>query len=79
MWEKNKDFSGEMLSRLLRSPQAMALAKLLEQMDPDTLNRAASMASQGDTDAARKALSPVLEDGRVKRLLEDMEASNGGI
>lgn len=79
MWKKSDDFSGEAFSRLLRSPQAQALARLLEQMDPDTLNRAASMASQGDTEGARKALSPVLEDGRVKRLLEDMEASNGGI
>lgn len=79
MWKKSDDFSGEALSRLLHSPQAQALARLLEQMDSDTLNRAASMASQGDTEGARKALSPVLGDNRVKRLLEDMEESNGGI
>lgn len=79
MWKKSDDFSGEALSQLLHSPQAQALARLLEQMDSDTLNRAASMASQGDTEGARKALSPVLEDGRVKQLLKDMEASNGGI
>lgn len=79
MWKKSDDFSGEALSRFLRSPQAQALARLLEQMDSDTLNRAASMASQGDTEGARKALSPVLEDNRIKRLLEDMEESNGGI
>lgn len=79
MWKKSDEYSGEALSRLLRSPQAQALARLLEQMDSDTLNRAASLASQGDTEGARKALSPVLEDGRVKHLLEDMEESNGGI
>lgn len=79
MWKKSDEYSGEALYRLLRSPQAQALARLLEQMDSDTLNRAASLASQGDTEGARKALSPVLEDGRVKHLLEDMEESNGGI
>lgn len=77
MWKKNDDFSKEDIARLLASPQARALAQMLQQMDPDTLSKAAAMATQGDADGARNALSSVLQDPKVQDLIQNMEEKHG--
>lgn len=79
MWKKSDDFSKEDLARLLASPQAQALARMLQQMDPGQLNQAAAMASQGNTEGAKQALSGVLQDPNVQQLIRDMEDNHGGI
>lgn len=77
MWKKSNDFSGEELSRLLSSPQAQALARMLQQMDPKMLNRAAELAAQGDTLGAKDALQPILSDPNVQNLIQNKEESHG--
>ena len=77
MWKKSDDFSNPDLVRLLASPQAQQLARMLGQMDPATLSRAAELATRGDTEGAKKMLSPILNDPKVKDLQESMEDTHG--
>lgn len=77
MWKKSDDFSNADLARLLASPQAQALAQMLRQMDPNTLNKAASMAAQGNTQAAQAILSPLLEDPKIRNLIQNAEDLHG--
>ena len=79
MWKKNNDFSSEELSKMLNSPQAMALAAMLQTMDPATLSQAAAAAGQGDPETAKKLLSPLLNDPKVKGLLSQMGGNHGGV
>lgn len=79
MWKKNEDFSQADISRILATKEAMALAAMLRQMDGDTLSRAASLTSQGNTAQAQALLSPLLQDPKVRELISRMEAQNGGI
>ena len=77
MWKKNNDFSQEELKKLLQSPQAQALAQMLQQMDPGTLNQAAALASQGDSLGALNLLGPVLQDPKAKDILQNREDPHG--
>ena len=77
MWKKSEGFSERDLAKLLSSPQAQALAKMLQQMDPATLNQAASMAASGNTQGAQALLSPLLKDPKVGKLIQDMEDPHG--
>lgn len=79
MNEKNREFSSAAFSELLKSKEAMALAGMLRQMDPQLLSRAASLAGSGQTEQAKQLLQPILEDQKVRQLLKKMEDSNGGI
>jgi len=79
MWKKNDDFSSEDLSRLLNSPQAMALAAMLQKMDPATLKQAADAATSGDAQTAKKLLSPLMQDPKVNDLLGQMGGKHGGV
>lgn len=77
MWKKSNDFSADDLQRLMASPQAQALAQILRQMDPNTLQQAASMAAQGNQEGAKAMLSPVLKDPKIQKLLQNGEDSHG--
>lgn len=79
MWKKNNDFSSEDLSKLLNSPQAMALAAMLQKMDQNLLAQAANAAGSGDTETAKKLLSPLTEDPKVKDLLGQIGGKHGGV
>lgn len=79
MWKKNNDFSKEELSRLLNSPEAMALAAMLQKMDPSTLNQAAAAATGGDGEKAKQLLSPLMQDPAVQKLLKGMGGNHGGV
>lgn len=79
MWKKNENFSQDDISRFLATKEAMALAAMLRQMDGDTLSRAASLATQGNTSQAQELLSPLLNDPKVRELISRMEENNGGI
>lgn len=74
MWKKNDDLSG-----LLSSPEAQALAGMLKGMDSDMLNKAASLASSGDTSGAQSVLAPLLQDPKIRELMKKLEEQNGGI
>lgn len=79
MWKKNDDFSKEDLSRLLNTPQAMALAAMLQKMDPNQLARAAEAAQAGDAQRAKQLLSPLMQDPKAADLLKQLEEKHGGI
>lgn len=72
MWKNNEDFSS-----LLSSKDAQALASLLRRMDPAILSRAAQAASGGNPEEARRLLGPVMEDPRIRELLEKMGGQHG--
>ena len=77
MWKKNDDFSKEDLSRLLNSPEAMALAAMLQKMDPGQLEKAAKAATSGDDQTAKQILAPLLNNPDASRLLEQMGGKHG--
>jgi len=79
MWKKNDDFSKENLSRLLNSPQAMALASMLQQMDPNQLAQAVEAAKSGDAQRAKQLLSPLTQDPKAAELLKQLGGNHGGI
>ena len=79
MFQKNGDFSKSDLQQLLRQPQAQELLLRLQQMDQSALQKAVELAFRGDTAGAKEALSPLLTDGEVQRLSEQMRDGNGGV
>ena len=79
MFQKNGDFSRSELERMLRQPEAQALLARLQQLDQSALQNAVNLAFRGDTAGAKEALSPLLADGEVRRLSEQMRDDHGGI
>ena len=57
------------LQALLRSPEAQQLRQLLSRGDSRSLDAAASAARSGDGNAARAALSPLLDNPEAAELL----------
>jgi len=79
MFQKNGDFSKSDLERMLRQPEARALLERLQQLDQTALQNAVNLAFRGDTAGAKEALSPLLQDDRVRELSQQMRDGNGGI
>ena len=79
MWKKNYDFSPEALSQLLHSPQAMALAAMLQKADPNLLRQVADAETKGNTEAAKELLSPLLKDPNISKLAGELGEKHGGI
>lgn len=79
MFQKNGDFSQSDLARMLRQPEAQALLSRLQQLDQAALQNAVNLAFQGDTAGARDALTPLMNDGEVQKLTQQMRDGNGGI
>ena len=77
MRKKNDDFSSQDLSRLLNSPQAMALAAMLQSADPSALSQAAAAANSGDLAGAKDLLSPLLQDPKIRALLNQIGGNHG--
>ena len=79
MFQKNGDFSRSDLEQMLCQPEARALLARLQQCDQSALRSAVDLAFRGDTAGAQEALSPLLADGEVRRLSEQMRDAHGGI
>ena len=79
MFQKNSDFSQSDLARLLRQPEARALLTRLQQLDQTALQAAVDLAFRGDTARAQQALSPLMADGEVQKLSQQMRDSHGGV
>ena len=79
MFEKNQDFSQSDLSRMLAQPEARALLERLKQMDAAALQNAVNLAFRGNTEGAKDALSPLLNDPEVQRLSQQMRDGHGGV
>lgn len=60
------------LLRLARSPEGQQLIRLLQENNPETLRNAAAQATAGDMQKAGQTLLPMLDDPRVKALLDKL-------
>ena len=65
------------LQALLRSPEAQQLRQLLSRSDSGSLDAAAAAAKSGDGNAARAALSPLLDNPEATELLRRLAARGG--
>lgn len=79
MAKKHDDFSPADLARMLQRPETQALLSRLRELDGDAIAQAAKMASEGNADGAKQALSPLLRDEQVQKLTQQMRDANGGI
>lgn len=79
MVKKNENHSSFDLAKMLQQPQTRALLARLQQLDSETLQQAAQSATQGDTEAARRLLTPLLQDEQVRDLTQQLRDANGGI
>ena len=64
--------STEQAKALAGSPAARELMALLRQKGGDELQNALSKAAQGDMEAAKQALSPLLSSPDVRQLLDKL-------
>lgn len=76
---KNQDFSQEDLAQILRRPETRALLERLQQLDSVALQQAVHQAMSGNTEGAKQALTPLMQDPRVQSLTDQMRQSHGGI
>ena len=70
--ESPKNFSMEEAMRLANSPAGKQLISMLQQQNQAELQKAMANAASGNYDAARSALSSLLDDPAVKALLKQM-------
>lgn len=77
MTDKNNDYSTPNPAHLLQNPKVQKLLVHLQQMDPELLRQAVSLASSGHTDQAQQILSPILKNEEVQQLAKEMRESNG--
>ena len=74
--QKNSDyFSVEQAKRLSQTPAARELMALLQQKSGERAARSASLARQGDYQGAEQLLRSMLDDPRIRALLEQLGGS----
>lgn len=71
--QKNFDnFSMQDAMRLVNSPAGKQLMALLQQTNPDALNKAKAQATAGDYSQIVQTLAPLLASEEVKKLLKQL-------
>lgn len=73
MQKNSENFSMQDALRLAKSPAGQQLLALLQQTDPDALNKAKAQASSGDYSQIAQTLAPLLASEDVKKLLQQLE------
>lgn len=58
--------------RMAKSPAGQQLLTLLQQSDPETIQKAMAQASSGDFSQISETLAPILASEDVKKLLQQM-------
>ena len=58
--------------RMAKSPAGQQLLTLLQQSDPETIEKAMAQASSGDFSQISETLAPILASEDVKKLLQQM-------
>lgn len=74
---QNMPDMSEML-RLARTPEGKRFLSMLQTVDPSVLNAASEQMKQGNFEAARTALSAVLNTPEGKSLLNSLGGNHGG-
>lgn len=72
MQEKSKNFSMEDARRIAQSAAGQQLLDLLKQSDSAQLQNAAQQAASGNYEAAKQALTPLLNSPQVQALLKQL-------
>ncbi len=67
--QKNPNFSMENIKNLLSTPDGLRLLALLRRDGGDTLMRAFAAIQAGDSETAKKLLSPLLDNPEARDLL----------
>ena len=77
MQNKQENFSMQDALRLANSPAGKELLSILQSQNNDNLQKAKSQAEKGEFDAVQKTLSGLLQDPKVRKLLEEMSGKHG--
>ena len=72
MQENSANFSMEDARRMAQSEAGQQLLSLLKQSDSAQLQNAAQQAASGNYEAARQALTPLLNSPQVQALLKQL-------
>ena len=72
MQKNSQDFNLQEALRLAKSPAGQQLLTLLQQSDPETIQKAMAQASSGDFSQISETLAPILASEDVKKLLQQM-------
>lgn len=72
MSNQEKPISMEDLIKLAASPAGQQLLQLLQNSDPDAMQKAMQKASSGDLKGAKEAISALTNNPQVQKLLEQM-------
>ena len=72
MPNEESQFSMEDIMKIAASPVGRQLIQVLQQNGGDQMQRAAEKAAAGDFDSAKEAISGLLRDPQVKKLLEQL-------
>ena len=72
MQKNSEDFSMQEALRLAQSPAGQQLLAMLRQADSGQIQQAMDQANAGDMKSAKKALSGLLADPQIRRLLEQL-------
>ncbi len=77
MTDQTDHFPVQDPTQLLQNPQIQKLMEKLQHMDPEMLQNAVSLVSNGSISQAQNLLSPILQDEDVKKLMQEMRDPNG--
>lgn len=72
MDKKSNHISMQEAMRMAKSPAGQQLLTLLQQSDPETIQKAMAQASSGDFSQISETLAPILASEDVKKLLQQM-------
>lgn len=70
--EQNRNFSMEQAMAFANSPAGRQLMQVLQQKGGHDLTKAEALASAGDMEGAKNALSSLLKDPQIQKLLNNL-------
>lgn len=70
--DQPKEYSTQELLQMAKSPAGQQLISMLQQKGGDELRQAVSKAATGDYTQAKQAISALMENPEVKKLLEQL-------
>lgn len=72
MDKNSANFSIDEIMRIANSPEGKRLLSMLQQADPKAIQKAMSLATQGNLDGAKKALEPITAAKDIQELMQQM-------
>lgn len=72
MGNQSQGFSMEDIMQLMRSPAGQQLAKLLQSSDDPALQKAKQLSASGNMDAAKQALTQMVANEEIQKLLSQL-------